>query len=182
MDAREVTVGMFRRYCVESASPFPEQPSKSSDACPVVNVTWSEAKQYAEWAGKRLPTSWEWIAAALGNREFPWGDEVPADTTIHFPVWPDDVDWVPLATGSLPADVSPSGCLDMGGNAQEWVSDERGADGRRVNENSQREWRLSCGWELLGVGNSAGPPYSMTRWREADRRERMVGFRCAASR
>jgi len=44
---------------------------------PVVEVPWNDAVLYANWAGKRLPTSREWERVAEGatDRRFPWGDE-----------------------------------------------------------------------------------------------------------
>jgi formylglycine-generating enzyme required for sulfatase activity len=43
---------------------------------PVVYVTLEDARAYAGWAGKRLPTEDEWQYAAQGPRalRFPWGD------------------------------------------------------------------------------------------------------------
>jgi formylglycine-generating enzyme required for sulfatase activity len=46
---------------------------------PVINVSYEDAKEYAEWAGKRLPTELEWQYAAQtsdGN-EWPWKQVTP---------------------------------------------------------------------------------------------------------
>jgi formylglycine-generating enzyme required for sulfatase activity len=46
---------------------------------PVVNVSWEDAKAYAVWAGKRLPTEVEWQYAAQtpAMNEWPWKQKKP---------------------------------------------------------------------------------------------------------
>jgi formylglycine-generating enzyme required for sulfatase activity len=181
IDRHEVTVAMFRKFCEETGALFPDQPTGSGEQSAVVNITWGEASSYSAWAGKRLPTSWEWAAAALGEQEFPWGSREPDDTQIHFPFWPEDEKWSPRPVESQSNDVSPSGCFDMGGNPQEWVSDERKKRWSEDAKDEPREWRLACGWRIYTVGVSGGPPYAGAGWRDADKRVKSIGFRCAIS-
>jgi gamma-glutamyl hercynylcysteine S-oxide synthase len=51
---------------------YPEGDSKK----PVTWVSLEDAREYAKWAGKRLPHEWEWQYAAQGTdgRLYPWGN------------------------------------------------------------------------------------------------------------
>lgn len=62
------------------------RPSKEEADHPVVWVTLEDARAYANWAGKRLPTEYEWQWAAQGGgagRQYPWGDHYDSSLCNH---------------------------------------------------------------------------------------------------
>ncbi len=84
---------------------------------PVVWVSIEDARAFAVWAGKRLPTEEEWQMAAQGpdGRKYPWGNLFDGEKA--------NMDSQGTrAAGSYPAGASPYGCLDMAGNVWEWTA------------------------------------------------------------
>lgn len=120
IDAYPVTNRQYTNYCVATHSEPPEHwldgmcPEAYLDY-PVNNVTIAEARAYAHWAGKRLPTREEWLAAASGpeGRRYPWGDNwdsqrIPVASEHNLPVMNfhplstfDEVRFTELLLGSL---------------------------------------------------------------------------------
>ena len=72
IDETEVSNADFAEFCTKTGR---KGPTAASDL-PVVRVTVAQAREYAAWKGKRLPTALEWERAARGTdgHKYPWGD------------------------------------------------------------------------------------------------------------
>ena len=87
---------------------------------PVANVSWQDAKAYAEWIGARIPFEAEWEKAARGtdDRLYPWGSRFVDDRCNAV-----NVVGATLPVDEFPLGRSPYGLWDMSGNVYEWCED-----------------------------------------------------------
>lgn len=127
IDRLPVTNAEFKVFVDATKAEFPPHwrkgaPLPGSENDPVTQVNWFDAKAYAEWAGKRLPTGPEWEKAARGTdgRTYPWGDAFDQKALNYGTTGPGKV--VPVGQYSPQGD-SPYGVADMAGNVFEWTDD-----------------------------------------------------------
>jgi hypothetical protein len=133
---------------------------------PVVGVSWYEARAYALWAGKELPTWEQWWYAALGGEavSYPWGDDVMG---VYARANFNQVATAPV--GAHPLGVSPFGVHDMAGNVREWLLDARSDDGRRIAVGGS--WLDASYMFEAAHAESFDPAFS----------KETIGFRCVRS-
>ena len=114
----------LKRFTDETGRPGPAQweggaPKPGTEDLPVGGVSWYEARAYARFAGKELPTVLEWNAAAI----------------------PEAARWV-VPNGRYESDgpvrggaargVGPRGIYDMAGNVREWTVNPREPGSRYI--------------------------------------------------
>ena len=73
IDETEVSNADYAEFCRATGC----APPTGAVDLPVVNVTIAQARAYAQWKGRRLPTAQEWERAARGvdALRYPWGKE-----------------------------------------------------------------------------------------------------------
>ncbi len=84
-------------------------------------VTHAEAKAYAKFSGKSLPTEAQWHRAAYGESSsivYPWGTKTPNESLANA----NYTSWSPSPVNKHPQGASPFGIHDLLGNAWEWTA------------------------------------------------------------
>jgi len=150
MARNPVTRGEYARFVAQTGWRVPDGWPRSGipdghEDHPVTGVTLADAQGYARWAGARLPTTAEWLAALHGdeNRRFPWGDRCRPDLCF-----------CPLsnATGTRSVDegagtTTPEGVKHLLGNVWEWTERSDDAPPRRETDHwiAGGSFRNPCG-------------------------------------
>jgi hypothetical protein len=147
-------------------NPQPSRDALAHPSDPVVHVSWTDARRFCEWSGRRLPTEDEWEFSARGQdrRTFPWGDEWDANRLRD--VTREGVGLEPV--GSHPEGATPGGLQDLSGSVWEWTATASGEGERRIFKGGSWMDRIPAYFRAAAFSEDA-PDYSSIS----------LGFRCA---
>ncbi|MFQ5451096.1 MAG: SUMF1/EgtB/PvdO family nonheme iron enzyme [Nitrospinaceae bacterium] len=197
IDRYEVTNRRYKIYLDDVEAIPPPSWEKNNyppgqDDYPVAWVTWFDAANFCQWAGKQLPSEKQWERAARGKNgaEYPWGNTFdPAHANLSPKAGSKNL-IVPV--GSFPQGASPEGVQDLIGNVWEWVADDYATykGSTYQSEFFNQGLKVIRGSSARNIGHFPGPSYTTAlekfsrsgyrQFADPDEPAPDVGFRCVS--
>jgi len=166
---------------------------------PVTWISYEDAKAYASWAGKRLPTETEWQYAAQTEKlhDWPWGDKVKVTRKEEVvtntltvsklqvdPAYCNTGDGELYPVGKYKKGVNPYGLYDLVGCVWQLTNDEydNGTNYFLVVKGGSYFLPASSWWYVEGGPRELTYTQKLLRISQGFERCGTVGFRCVADR
>ena len=183
IDKTEVSVGAYAKFCEAKGRPLPKANSLDHPDYPVVDVAFDDAREFAKWAGKRLPSTQEWEKAARGTdgRLYPWGNNPdPARANVGH------ANGRVTVVAGFENGASPGGALNMLGNVWEWVDELRTPSALALAHFAKILDPAPTAeepWYVIRGGSFHDQPSDAYLWDSATiparHHDKNIGFRCA---
>ncbi len=150
-------------------------PPEGTGDFPVIYVNLDDARAYAKWVGKRLPTEQEWQYAAQGTdmRKYPWGnnmDSTRCNYNLNFPT----------PVNKFPKGASPFGVIDLVGNVWQMTADvyDNGSYYYNIIRGGSHYHPTQSIWYVTGGPLPVDHPEMLLVMAPGLDRNATVGFRC----
>jgi formylglycine-generating enzyme required for sulfatase activity len=189
MGKYEVTFEEYDRFAIATGRDLPNDQKWGRGRRPVINVSWEEARDYADWLSRqtgqpyRLPTESEWeYAARSGKKQEAWAGTSDESQLGEYAVYIEN-------SGNRTAEVGSKqpnafAAHDLSGNVMEWVEDCLHGNYQGA-PNDGSPWLEAhggdCSLRVIRGGSWVSDPdnlrTSFRNWLTADARLNDLGFR-----
>jgi len=184
MSKYEITFAQYDAFCEATDRLKPSDEGWGHGNLPVINVTWKDARDFAEWMGCRLPTEAEWEYACRADSMSPFFtgnclNSSQANYNGHFPyTLCREGDYIErtMRVGSF--EPNSWGLYDMCGNVWEWCNDMYKDSPAGINDSDNKSFHV-----LRGGSWSSDALHCRSAFRTggaSDLHSAYIGFRLVA--
>lgn len=185
----EITFAEYDLFAKQTSRALPKDNGWGRGNHPVTNISWADAKAYAEWLSSksgrpyRLPTEaeWEYAARAGSTTSFWWGNDLQSNMTVCKDCGSQWDNQKPANVGRFAA--NNWGLHEMEGNVSEWVADCYATDYTNVPSDGSAFRSNDCSHRITRGGSwSSSNQFIRSSARKEqlpDLKANFIGFRVA---